>query len=207
MASDNVATAPSKTRDAIVEVVPEQSPEDPRRKAIYTWWRNLHGHDRVNESGPAKRSANRSGDRAELVRCRTPGAVAMTPAFSRLRRTLPHRGEWNRSDEMLAVLVGVLAHVRSDDTESRFANKPSFAARLASGDGKPRMSGLRFRRLLKAKTAEEAMRHLIDAVRLCDGTASVTSLARDLPWLLHPNERTKKDWALAYYSTVPPDEL
>ena len=185
-------------------------------KTIYSWWRDLHGHPagvgidggaspaRTDEDEKPKRAPNRRGDRAELARCRTPADVAFTPAFHRLRQQLERGNEWRgQRDDMLAVLAAVLAHVRSDDRSEATYGRPSFAAQLASGDGKPRMSGLRFRRLLAVSSPEDAMSRLIDAVRLCDGKASVESLARDVPWLLHPNEKTKKEWALAYYSTAP----
>lgn len=203
-------TAQSET-DA---TLPDERTNDAHLKTIHSWWRDLHGHpagaiDGAATAGEAaqstrtRRSPNRRGDRAELARCRTPGDVAFTPAFHRLRQQLVQGREWRGlSDEMLAVLAAVLAHVRADDRSTEAHGRPSFAAQLASGEGKARMSGLRFRRLLAVSTPEDAMARLIDAVRLCDGKASVESLARDVPWLLHRDERTKKAWALAYYSTA-----
>jgi CRISPR system Cascade subunit CasB len=41
-------------------------------------------------------------------------------------------------------------------------------------------------------------------VHLVDDSANVADLAGSIYWW---NERTKKDWAFAYYSTAPNDEV
>lgn len=155
-----------------------------RDEAILEWWKSIS--DRENSHQRAARAA--------LRRCRTPEEVQFQPAFHALR----HKVKSN--PRQLAVVAGVLAHV---DTN---ADKHDFAAQLArpaEKSDRARFSGLRFRRLLKVQEPGELMTQVIHAVRILGRDANVPDLARGL-WFW--NDRTRKEWAFAYYDHAPKTE-
>ena len=66
------------------------------REILMDWWKALD---------------SARGDRAELRRCHFPLNVAFTPAYHRLRWALMKHG--SVKDEDLALVAGVLSHVKS----------------------------------------------------------------------------------------------
>lgn len=150
------------------------------RELLLKWWKGL--------------DENR-GDRAAIRRCHTAFDVALTPAFIRLRSALKEIFPVN--DESLSVVVGLAAHVRAIDGSCDF---PAQMARPVSPGGNARVSGLRFRRLLKVKNSDELFPAFIRIVRLLGGNVNLVSLAEDAYWW---NERTRKRWAAAYYESAP----
>jgi CRISPR system Cascade subunit CasB len=162
-----------------------KDPEKPDAKAIILkWWQELQ-QDR--------------GARAELRRAKTPTEVILTPAYHDLYyRMLP--AGW-RNQTALAVVAAVLAQVEIHDGKAPFAAQ--LATPSAKGSDKARVSGLRFRRLLQHRNAEELMGPLIRAVRLLEKRANVTDLAESLHWW---GDRKRRDWAFAYYDKNPKAE-
>ena len=124
-----------------------QGPDNPDPKAIIlAWWHEM---------------AQNRGTRAELRRAKTPIEVILTPTYHDLRYRLMPVG-W-RNENALAVVAAVLAHVEVDDSALPFAAQ--LATPPMKGGDKARVSGLRFRRLLQHRTAEEMMAPLIRTVR------------------------------------------
>ncbi len=149
---------------------------------VRRWWAALDG---------------RRGDRADLRRARTPAAVAFLPAYHALVRDLRRAGV-HLIGETSAVIAGVLPHVERDESVR------SFAKQMASEhNGKARVSGLRFRRLLAVDDPAELQTSLVRTIRLLDRTAAVGDLADSIRWW---NDRTKKRWALDYYRTAPNED-
>jgi CRISPR system Cascade subunit CasB len=139
----------------------------------------------------------RRGDRADLRRARTPSAVAFLPAYHRLVLDLRRAGI--RIDpERTAVIAGVLSHVERDDASRSFAKQAA-----SEHNGKARLSGLRFRRLLAVDDLGELQTSLVRTIRLLDSAASVSNLAESIRWW---NDRTKKQWASDYYETAPNED-
>lgn len=156
---------------------------DPKaRQVLYEWWSELE--------------KNR-GDRAALRHCHNESEVAFTPSFHRLRKDLLE--EFNVNLKSLAIVAGVLSHVKNNDAGSGFAVQ---MATPTSGSSNARVSGLRFRRLLTIEDRRELFTPMIRTVRLLDGTANLFDLANSIYWW---NEFTKKQWAYDYY-TKSPDE-
>ena len=139
----------------------------------------------------------RRGDRAELRRARTPSAVAFLPAYHRLVLELRRAGirVGEKDAEKAAAIAGVLAHVERDDPSRSFAKQAA-----SEHNGKARLSGLRFRRLLAVDDLGELQTSLVRTIRLLDSAGSVSNLAESIRWW---NDRTKKQWALDYYETAP----
>jgi len=142
----------------------------------------------------------RKGDRAQLCRARTLEQIYFVPAYHRLVLTLKGT-PWSHR-RRIALVAGVLAHIRTNEGGA------SFPARLARprdrGGSKPRFSGLRFRRLIQHDRPDEVFGPMIRAAhQVGPGTrpaADITGLARDLYWW---NDRTRHNWAFAYYEANP----
>jgi len=150
------------------------------QKILLDWWRDL---DQAR------------GDRAELRRAAIPAAVAFSPVFHQLLHSLQRIGR--PSAERLAVVAGVLSHIKDHD------GSVAFAAQLASPKSesdRARVSGLRFRRLLKIADREELYQPLIRTVRLLDGRVNLISLADGIYFW---GENVRKQWAYSYYETSP----
>ncbi len=138
------------------------------------------------------------GDRAMLRRCRTPAEVVMVPAYHRLR--LPLKGNWYVNDQQLAIVAGVVSHLDSDDSSGTCAEQ---MARSKEKGGPSKVSGLRFRRLLKTNTPDEEYMALVRTVHLMGRVSNLRDLAGSAyQW----NEYTKKNWAISYYERAPATE-
>lgn len=152
----------------------ERSPE--AANALVKWWEGLE--------------ASR-GDRADLRRCRSAADVAFCEAFHRLRVALKPYGR--QRAESLALAAGVLSHVRSNVSDTSFGTQ---IAAPKEGAEKPRLSGLRFRRLLRLDGADELYGEWVRVVRLLGGIANVVSLAETI---MNWNKYVKKQLAYTYY--------
>jgi CRISPR system Cascade subunit CasB len=151
-------------------------------QALTAWWQAL------NEN---------RGDRAELRRCGTLSEVAFTPAYHRLRLAVGKYGAVNA--DALALVAGLAARVKSDITDNTLAEQ------MATGktDGSARVSGLRFRRLLKVKESDGLFNAIGRVVALLGGAVNLQSLVNSTYlW----NDRTRKQWAYEYYSKSPSEQ-
>lgn len=156
--------------------------DSPVMQAIMAWWQSLNDN---------------RGDRAELRRCSTLTEVAFTPAFHRLRLALMKCGGVNA--DALALVAGLAARVKNDIPGSTLAEQ------MATGksDGSARVSGLRFRRLLKVKGREELYSAMIRILAMLGGGVNLQSLAESVYYW---NDRTRKKWAFEYYSQSPSEQ-
>lgn len=157
---------------------------DRRAEIIRNWWREL-------QDEPAARSS--------LRRCTSVDEVQLLPVFHRLRLALESKDAGGNRDALAAV-ASVLAQV--DDDVSLSGEWSNFADLLAeqSSSGVPKVSGLRFRRLLEIDSPDERLIALGRIVRHCQRQAPVASLATDL---LFWGDRVRKRWAYRYYELAP----
>lgn len=153
------------------------------REVLLDWWQRL---DQAR------------GDRAELRRAATPTEVVFCPAYHRLLYALKRLAPL--SPESLAVIAGVLSHVKKHDGRSPFAVQ---MATSKSGNNRVPVSDLRFRRLLKIADRSELYQPLIRTVHLLDDQANLTSLADDIYFW---GDRVRKNWAYAYYDKAPSED-
>jgi CRISPR system Cascade subunit CasB len=152
-------------------------------QALTKWWKDLDDN---------------RGDRAELRRCATLADVAFTPAYHHLRLAVNKFG-WVNSDS-LALVAGLSARV-----EENIAGD-TLAEQMATGkaDGSARVSGLRFRRLLKVKESDDALfTAMRRVIALLGGAVNLQNLANSLYFW---NDKTRKDWAYEYYSKSPSEK-
>jgi len=156
--------------------------DSPEVRELTKWWKGLD-EDR--------------GDRAVLRRSHNLSEVAFSPAYHRLRLALNHFGK--ADDDRLAVIVGLLARVKSGDDGNSIAEQ--MATKKANvPDGPAKVSGLRFRRLLKIKDQEELFVAMTRIIALLGGSANIQSLAQSVYYW---NDITRKQWAFDYYSKAP----
>lgn len=150
--------------------------------ALIKWWQALE-KDR--------------GARAELRRCRNLGEVVFSPAYHRLRQSILRLDNAKGfRDEGLAMIVGLASRVKINNETMVI---PEQMATGKVGD-KASVSGLRFRRLLKARGGDELFILMSRAIALMGNSANLQSLAKSVYWW---NEQTKKEWAFSYYSKAP----
>ena len=152
------------------------------QQALLDWWNDLGDH---------------RGERAELRRCRNVDEVRLLPGYHRLRRSLDRHGfPVRKHDAQLGAVAGLLAHIK-EDVRGSFAEQ---MATPASGSNKARLSGLRFRRLLRIADRATLYHPLIRVLRLLDGKANVRAVAKDVfLWGMGVRQR----WALHYYEKAP----
>ena len=156
------------------------------QQALLDWWNDMGDH---------------RGERAELRRCRNVDEVQLLPGYHRLRLSLARHGfPVRKHGAQLGAVAGLLAHIK-EDAEGSFAQQ---MATPAPGSNKARLSGLRFRRLLRITDRTKLYHPLIRVLRLLDGKANVREVAKDVfLWGMNVRQR----WALDYYTTAPKDEV
>lgn len=163
---------------------------------ILSWWGRDLGHNPDFDSGAARKA------RAQLRRASSPSEVLAQGVTHRLHRSLIEAGAGQRfagsgGPERLAliavVIAGIDAHARRS-LPARFGEKQ---------DDHPRLSHLRFQRILRAGQAWELAVRLRRALPLAGRTANVAGLGTDL---LHWNENTRNRWCFDYFGATPPQE-
>ncbi|HEY3373635.1 MAG TPA: type I-E CRISPR-associated protein Cse2/CasB [Candidatus Aquicultor sp.] len=155
--------------------------DSPELKALTDWWRGLE---------------DSRGDRAVLRRCRSLADVVFSPAYHRLRWAVSRFGSID--DDRLALIVGLAARIKSNSEGSSIAEQ--MATGKADGYGSARVSGLRFRRLLKVQEKDDLFTSMARIIALLGGTTNLQSLAQSVYFW---NDTTRKQWAFDYYSRAP----
>jgi len=131
------------------------------------------------------------GGRAALRRAPDITAVVMLPTYQRLHRRLLAAGwpdETWRNDR-LAAAAGLLAHVKQHAEQA-------LPETMSQRDGdKPRVSALRFMRLLESPDIDALFTGLRRALPLLQHQADVLALATDV---VNWGDAVKKRWAYGY---------
>ncbi|MCI5151414.1 MAG: type I-E CRISPR-associated protein Cse2/CasB, partial [Candidatus Electrothrix sp. MAN1_4] len=130
------------------------------QQAVLEWWQALQDN---------------KGGRAELRRAKDLEQVFFLPEFYSLYNRLAPM-QW-RNREKLALLAGVLAHVRTPTAAQKVAEQMALPGKSGS---KAVLSGLRFRRLLKHETPQELYGPMIRVIRLLDKKINIADLAQSL---------------------------
>lgn len=148
--------------------------DTPTGSALAEWWGGLPGNP---------------GARAELKRAHDLTEVVMSRAFQRFRRRMVMAGlpEEKSRDDRLAVIAGVLVHLKSH-SEFRLPQ-------AMRGEDKPKVSELRFRRLLDSPSMNDLFTGLRRVLPLIDGAADIHQLSADI-W--YWGDRVRKQWAYDY---------
>lgn len=154
-------------------------------QALTAWWQALNDN---------------RGDRAELRRCSTLVEVAFIPAYHRLRLAVSKFGAVNV--DALALVAGLAARIKNDIGGSTLAEQ---MATPKTGNS-ARVSGLRFRRLLKVKDINELFTVMGRVVALLGGAVNLQSLSKSVYFWNDKNDKTRQQWAYEYYSKSPSEQ-
>jgi len=147
-------------------------------KVILQWWKDLE---------------HRKADRANLRRCHNLNEVIFTPSYHYLWHQLKGLGFRNKT--AIALLAGILAHVKENNTTSTFAGQ---MAKPKEGS-KPTVSELRFRKVLTIDERNDLFIYLVRLIKLMNGSINICNLANSVYWW---NDITKKNWAFEYYENL-----
>lgn len=143
------------------------------------------------------------GGRAELRRARSPEDTALIPAtidlITRLRVTpvAQHPGWLAR----IPVIAGLAAHLDHNAAKEvpALPNREALPRRMASAKGdRPRVSELRFRRLLQY-SRDDLYRPMIRILAQLDNKAGLFDLADAVFWW---GPQIHKAWAFAYFPAL-----
>lgn len=141
------------------------------------------------------------GHRARLRRAREPFEVFISPAMQRdLRIRLIQTGLplSDKALERLALGIGIVSHAKALHGEGHFARQ------LARADkGSQDVRDVRFRRLLAVEDREELYTMLVRLVRYLDGVVHLESLIKGTYWW---NEKTRREWAMHYFTVTDAHE-
>ena len=159
--------------------------DSPEMQALTAWWQALNDN---------------RGDRAELRRCSTLVEVAFIPAYHRLRLAVGKFGAVNV--DALALVAGLAARIKNDIGGSTLAEQMATPKTGSSA----RVSGLRFRRLLKVKDINELFTVMGRVVALLGGAVNLKSLSKSVYSWNNKNDTTRKQWAFEYYSKLPSEQ-
>lgn len=146
---------------------------------------------------------NNKGDRAELRRCENLSEIQMTSAYQRCYwKLIEHFSQEPifPSKEQIAIVIGLAAQIEDNDNEKKSDQRDNqthdnFGYQISRGD-KPKISELRFRRLLKIKDREKLYRYLIQVIRMLEKRVNVLDV---LSIAYFWGDTVKKNLAYKYY--------
>ncbi|AEG68386.1 type I-E CRISPR-associated protein Cse2/CasB [Ralstonia solanacearum] len=183
--------------------------DDAQRKWVRSWWQALQPREGTSTVPGALALLGR-GDRAGLKRCGGMAELLTEGATFQLAERLlslesaKERARFADDYDAVVLVAGVLSHVSQDR-----ANGKSVIAGLGrSGrDATPKLSEIRFRRLLQGRDLDDFYRQLVRVVQLAERTADVAQLADDaLAWCrershatVTPSHGVRFRWARDYY--------
>jgi len=166
----------------------------PASDYILEWWETLKQN---------------KGDRAELRRCKNLEEIQKASAYQRCYWQLkkyftPEQQVPSR--EQMSIFIGLAAHIEDNDTkfidtDSKKEKEYYFAYQMAAPKGKerdapPKLSELRFRRLMKIKDRAKLYRFLIQVVRMLEKKVNLLDL---LSIAYFWGDKTKTNLAYKYY--------
>jgi CRISPR system Cascade subunit CasB len=152
---------------------------------ILIWWKELEF---------------KKADRAEIKRCATIFDIQLLQGFFNLKNRLGELPpEQIPNNEQLALIVGILAHVKKVVIANKKKSRQSqtLGKLMGNKNDSVAVSPLRFRRILQITDLNELYRSLICILPLIGYQIYLHQLVDDLRFW---NEKTRRLWAEAYYS-------
>ena len=153
---------------------------------------------------------DKKGDRAELRRCKNLSEIQTTSAYQRCYwKLIEHFSQEQMfpSKEQMAIVIGLAAHIEDNDNEKKSDQRDNqthdkFGYQISRGD-KPKISELRFRRLLKIKDREKLFHFLIQVIRMLEKKVNMLDL---LSIAYFWGDAVKKNLAYKYYEMAKLDQ-
>ncbi|QWF70613.1 type I-E CRISPR-associated protein Cse2/CasB [Methylomonas paludis] len=123
------------------------------------------------------------GDRAELRRCKNLHELQKTSAYQRNYWKLINEFKNAKeipNGEQIAIIIALSAYINDNKTvyEEDGEKKTDFFGYQISRGEKPKLSEIRFRRLLKINDREKLFRYLIQVIRLLEKKVNLLDLLR-----------------------------
>jgi len=145
--------------------------------------------------------------RAQLRRCHSGvEAASLRVTMQLARRMGAHRSAEDRTFGIACELARVLAWVRADEGDRliRTLGWTKFPGERPEDADRPRLSEVRFRRLLRVTEPGELADQLIRLIRLADGRCPVGPLAEDFEQWCTPSrsEAARQRWAFDYFNAA-----
>lgn len=172
------------------------TPEHPSSVAILSCWTQL---------------SENKGDRAELRRCKNLEEIQQSSAFQRIYWQLAKAFKTNNekpSRIQLANIIALWSYIDdallpTEDTDNQpIAFGYQLAAAKSPENSSPKLSELRFRRLLKIDDRDKLFRFLIQAIRILDKKVNLLDFSgRVYFW----GDNTKTELAYQYYEKAQLD--
>lgn len=152
---------------------------------LHEWWQGLRDN---------------KGDRAELRRCEKVVDVMAVPAYHLIYRRLlqaglppaEHERDWNGR---LPAIIALVAHIKENDGSPKATPLAKAMSARSEGSDRPKVSPLRFRRLLELQTPDDLLAGMRRVLPLIEGDVLPRVLAQDLYWW---GDKVKRRWAYAY---------
>ena len=146
-------------------------------KALTDWWTELQDNNAA---------------RAELRRAKTVADVVLLPHFQRsCHRFQPFFQHERRWQGRLAMVFGLLSHVQKRSSHT--------LPRQMAGDP-PKLSEMRFRRLIQYKKREDIYLPMIRVIRKLDKEVNLHDLADSIYYW---GDGVKREWSFEYFSNTP----
>ncbi len=172
-------------------------------QAVLEWWKRMQGltGENLNALETASPQPGVTGERAELKRAESLAETVFTPAYQRLRlallKTPASRPTTPAEEAAVAALARVLVRVKAAETAKSFPRRMGEPGE--EGGDKPRVSELRFKRLLRSDNPADLADVLIRLLPMLEHRANPLELAEAI-WFW--NEMTRKRWADAYFQAL-----
>jgi CRISPR type I-E-associated protein CasB/Cse2 len=171
---------------------------------VFAWWKDLTGMKQDQEGEQKRVDAGRTGERAELRRCKLPLQVLTCKGYHRLRVMFE---EYDIDTEALASIAGLCAHIKTNEPVIEF---PTQLATPEKEKTTPPLSELRFQKMVTSKTAAEFFTHLRRALDIVNNRGKISSIVSGvLLWYKHRNNPTANvqdtllfQWSKAYYNVI-----
>lgn len=166
---------------------------DSIRSNLVRFHARVHGRDGTEGENTSGHEADR-GLRSRLKRCTRAEEALLIEEYYALRGSILNdaRGKYANSDLWLPQVAILIGWVDGETTKTPMG---TLLAKPADGSTRARLSDLRFRRLLQSDDSHERLVRLRDAIRMLDGTASLSDLVE--AFVNWPTAR--KRWAEQYY--------
>ena len=155
---------------------------------VHAWWAEL--------TAPAKPGQpSRRGELAQLRRCKTLEEVLFAPPYQALYHRAVAAGWGDRL--RIAAVAGALSHLKGEVESSR--NCAAFLATPKEKGQGPRVSELRFQRLMREKELDEFYPALLRILHLAGEKAPVRDLIEGIYlW----GDSRRRQWTFAYYEKL-----
>lgn len=171
---------------------------------VLDWWKDLSGMKKDSEGVLKKVDAGRTGERAELRRCKSPEQAMLCKGYHRLRSKF--QGDFV-NQEALALIAGLCSHIRTNDPVKDF---PVLLATPEKEKTTPPLSESRFQKIVTSRTASEFYTGLRRALQIVDNKGNIPSIARGvLMWYKNRNnpainiqETMMFQWSKTYYDEI-----